>query len=39
MGALWAGIFSLVIIGASEQLGSEPEKLLQEADRLAWSRA
>lgn len=39
MGALWAAVISLAIVGVSAQSASDPEKLLQEADRLAWLRA
>ena len=39
MGALWSAVFSLAIISASAQSASDPSKLLQEADRLAWLRA
>ena len=39
MGALWAAACSLAILGAVAQLGSDPNKLLEEADRLAWLRA
>lgn len=39
MGALWAAAISLVIVGAAAQPAPDPQKLVQEADRLAWLRA
>lgn len=39
MVALWVAALSLAIIGVSAQSVSDPARLLQEADRLAWLRA
>jgi hypothetical protein len=38
MGALLAAAF-FVLVGSGPQSASDPEQLLQEADRLAWLRA